>query len=85
MDLPETLGSQRRERAVDSRGLPNSYARALVAFEKPCAHCEQRAAVVTGVGVGLCRHHQHEQVSGRDRAIRERQRLQQQIDALRRE
>jgi len=80
MDLPEVFMSQRREMATDQRGLPSSYARAVKALEGRCAHCEKRAVIANGSGVGLCATHRHQRAEG----INLRERLRRQIEMARR-
>jgi hypothetical protein len=81
MTVTETLMDQRREQAADERGLPASYARAMLAFDRPCANCNQPAAVVDGSGIGLCTHHRQQQAT----AIEQRERIRRAIEIARNE
>jgi hypothetical protein len=50
-----------------------------------CTHCDQRAVISNGSGVGLCEQHRRERTDRDQAGIRERERARRQIDAAKRE
>jgi hypothetical protein len=85
MHLPDTVQDQRREHATDARGVPSSFARALKALAERCAHCEARAVVADGSGVGLCATHRRERIAAHDVGMRRLERARRAIDMAKRE
>jgi hypothetical protein len=71
--------------ATDGRGLPSSFSRALEALRGNCAHCDRRAIVSSGAGVGLCSVHRRERETQHADGVRTRERLRRQIDTAKRE
>jgi hypothetical protein len=86
MDLivRRTAMADRREQATDTRGLPSSFARALEALRGTCTHCNSRAVVSSGSGVGLCERHRQERRDREQDGKRELERLRRQIDMAKR-
>jgi hypothetical protein len=83
--VKDTAMADRREQATDQRGLPSSFAKALEALRGRCTHCDQRATISTGAGVGLCERHRRERTD-RDRAgVLARERVRRQLEMAKRD
>jgi hypothetical protein len=84
VEVTHTAMADRREQATDQRGLPASFSRALEALKGNCAHCDQRAIVSSGAGVGLCSRHQGERRDRDQSGVRLRERARRAIDMAKR-